>query len=255
MRDSEFRSVFNLLVSTTDEYSVLLPLLEESVLPRLSKTEALLDVGAGPGLITSPLSAHFGHIGIVEPDPVYCLEAVKVVLEPGKLVTAYNGTWEAGRFGEGQFDLIVCAHVLYFVDPESWGDFIQKMVPHIAPGGRLAIVLVAKGDDASELIRRTLGMEEPGSYPFSAAAIEHLQGNGNAFEVLSFEANITAETAEKLMEVMALFPIMQYDKGSTAEQRLALIEGHFKTNGEYRMPYAVDVVIVEAPVRRLKKMS
>ena len=53
MSDSEFRSVFNLLVSTTDEYSMLLPLFEESVLPRLSKTEALLDVGAGPGLITS----------------------------------------------------------------------------------------------------------------------------------------------------------------------------------------------------------
>ena len=57
MSGSEFRSVFDLLVSTTDEYSKLLPLMEESVLPRLSKTEALLDVGAGPGLITSPLSA------------------------------------------------------------------------------------------------------------------------------------------------------------------------------------------------------
>lgn len=248
MSGPEFRSVFDLLVSTTDEYSVLLPLLEESVLPRLSKTEALLDVGAGPGLITSPLSAHFDHIGIVEPDPDYCLEAVKKVLEPGKLVTAFNGTWEARQFGEGQFDLIICAHVLYFVDPENWGDFIQKMVPHIAPGGRLAIVLVAKGDDVSELIRHTLSMEEPGSYPFSAAAIERLQEQDHVFEVLSFEANITAATAEKLMEVMVLFPIMQYDKGSTAEQRLALIEEHFKADGHYRMPYAVDVVIVEAPV-------
>jgi SAM-dependent methyltransferase len=244
---SEFRSVFSLLVSRTDEYSKLLPLFEESVLPRLSKTEALLDVGAGPGLITEPLSTHFDHIGIVEPDRVYCLEAVKKVLQPGKLVTAYNGTWEVGRFGEQQFDLIVCAHVLYFVDPENWDDFIQKMVPHIAPGGRLAIVLVARGDDASELIRLRLGMDEPGSYPFSAAVIERLQENGNAYEVLSFEASITAETAGKLMEVMVLFPIMQYDQGSTAEQRLALIEGHFKEDGHYRMPYTVDVVMVEAP--------
>jgi predicted TPR repeat methyltransferase len=247
MSDSDFRSVFDLLVSTTDEYSVLLPLFEESVLPRLSKKVALLDVGAGPGLIAAPLSVHFDNIGLVEPNPVYCLEAVNKVLGPGKLVTAFNGTWEASQFGEEQFDLIVCAHVLYFVDPENWDDFIQKMVPHIAPGGRLAIVLVAKGDDASELIRRTLGMEEPGLYPFSAAAIERLQEHDNAFEVLSFEANITTEAAGKLMEVMALFPIMQYDRGSTAEQRLALIEEHFKENGQYRMPYAVDVIMVEAP--------
>jgi ubiquinone/menaquinone biosynthesis C-methylase UbiE len=247
MSDSEFRDVFNLLVSTTDEYAHLLPLLEESVLPRLSRTDALLDVGAGPGLITSPLSTHFDHIGIVEPDPVYCLEAVQKVLSTGKLVTAYNGVWEAAQLGEQQFDLIICAHVLYFVASENWDDFIQKMVSHITPGGRMAIVLVAKGDDASELIRRTLGIEEPGSHPFSAAAIERLQAQNYASEVLSFEAGITAETADRLLEVMALFPIMQYDEGSTKEQRLALIEEHFKGDGQYRMPYTVDAVIVEAP--------
>ena len=50
------------------------------------------------------------------------------------------------------------------------------------------------------------------------------------------------------MELLVLLPIMQYDPGSTAEQRLALIEEHFKENGQYRMPYTVDVVLVEAPV-------
>ena len=56
-----------------------------------------------------------------------------------------------------------------------------------------------------------------------------------------------AETADKLLEVLALFPMMQYDKGSTKEQRLAMIEAHFKADGHYRMPYTVDVLIVEAP--------
>jgi ubiquinone/menaquinone biosynthesis C-methylase UbiE len=247
MSGSEFRDVFNLLVSTTDEYSHLLPLLEGSVLPRLSRTGALLDVGAGPGLITSPLSKHFDHIGLVEPDPVYCLEAVQKVLSTGNLVTAYNGMWEAAQFGDQQFDLIICAHVLYFVAPENWDDFIQKMVPHIAPGGRMAIVLVAKGDNVTELICRTLGIEELGSHPFSIAAIERVQAQNYAYEVLPFEASLTTETAEKLLQVMALFPVMQYDKGSTTEQRLALIEEHFKGDGQYRLPYTVDAVIVEAP--------
>ena len=246
MSDSDFRDVFNLLVSTTDEYTHLLPLLE-SILPRLSRTDALLDVGAGPALFSAPLSTHFDHIGIVEPDPVYCLEAVQKILPMGKLVTAYNGVWEAARFREQQFDLIICAHVLYFVAPETWDAFIQKMVRHLAPGGRMAIALVAKGDDASEVIRRTLGIEVPGSHPFSAAAIECLQAHNDAFEVRSFEAGITAETADKLLEVLALFPIMRYDKGSTKEQRLAMIEAHFKGDGHYRMPYTVDVLIVEAP--------
>jgi hypothetical protein len=121
------------------------------------------------------------------------------------------------------------------------------MTPYLAPGGRVAIILVAKGDDSSELIRRSLGIEEPGSYPFSAAAIETLGAGNHAFEVLSFEAGITAETAEKLLDVMALFPIMQYDTSSTKEQRLALIHDHFAEDGRYRMPYTVDVILVEAP--------
>lgn len=246
MSDAEFRDVFNLLVSTTDEYSHLLPVLEESVLPRLSKTETLLDVGAGPGLITSPLLPHFDHISLVEPDSVYCLEAVKKVLESGKLVTAFNGLWEAAQLGNHQYDLIISAHVLYFVPPENWGDFIQKMVSHIVPGGRLVIMLVAKGDEVTELICRTLGIEELGSHSFSMAAIEHLQAQNCAYEILPFEASITTETAEKLLEVMALFPVMQYDKGSTKEQRLTLIEENFKEDRQYRMPYTVDAVIVEA---------
>jgi hypothetical protein len=198
-------------------------------------------------MITFPLSTHFDHIGIVEPDPVYCLEAVKKVLAPGKLVTAYNGAWESAQLGDQRYDLIVCAHVLYFVPPESWDGFIQKMIPYLAPGGRVAFVLVAKGDDTSELIRRSLGIEEPGPYPFSAAAIEALQAGNYAFEVLPFEAGITAETAEELLEVMALFPIMQYDTSSTKEQRLALIHEHFAADGNFRMPYTVDVILVEAP--------
>jgi ubiquinone/menaquinone biosynthesis C-methylase UbiE len=247
MSASEFRSLFNLLISTTDEYSKLLPLLEGSVLPLLRRTDGLLDVGAGPGMITSPLSTHFDHISIIEPDPVYCLEAVKKVLAPDKLVTAYNGAWESAQLGDQRYDLIVCAHVLYFVAPEDWDGFIQKMIPYLAPGGRVAVILVAKGDDSSELIRRALGIEEPGSYPFSAAAIEALQAGNYAFEVLPFEAGITAETAEKLLDVMALFPIMQYDTSSTRDQRLALIHDHFAEDGRFQMPYTVDVILAEAP--------
>lgn len=246
MSDSEFRAVFELLVSLTDEYTHLLPLFEASILPRLPKTDALLDVGAGPGLITSPLSKHFDHISLVEPDPLYCLEAVRKILASGKPVTAFNRLWEVAQLEQQRYDLVVCAHVLYFVDPEKWAEFIQKMMAQLASGGRLVIVLVAKGDDVSELIRRELGIEELGSHPFSAAAIEILRTRNYPFERLSFEAAVTAETAETLMGVMSLFPIMQYDTGSTAEQRLALIEEHFKGEDRYLMPYTVDAVVVEA---------
>lgn len=59
------------------------------------------------------------------------------------------------------------------------------------------------------------------------------------------EAGITPEITDKLLEVIALFPIMQYDKRSSEAQHLRLIKKHFKGEMKYRMPYTVDVITVE----------
>jgi trans-aconitate methyltransferase len=247
MSEYEFRSPFELLVSTTDEYTKLVPEFENSVLPELANMERLLDVGAGPGLVATPLSAHFDHTTIVEPDPTYCLETVGNILAKGKLATAFNGSWEEAELGQRQYDLLVCSHVLYFVESENWDTFLQKMVPHIRPGGRMAIVLTAKGDVVSETIQNALDIQEVGSYPFSAGVIDFAQRHGYPYQVFSLEANIRAESAEKLQDVLVLFPVMAYDNGSTKAQRLDLIEEHFKDEGQYRLPYTVDIVTIEAP--------
>jgi SAM-dependent methyltransferase len=176
---------------------------------------------------------------------------VKKVLAAGKPVTAFNGAWELAQLGlhqlgQQRYDLIICAHVLYFVAQDSWDGFLQSMISYLKPGGRMVVVLVAKGDETSEAIGRWLGIKEPGSYPFSAAAIECLTARDHGFEIVPFEASISAKTAEALLEVMALFPIMQYDISSPEEQRLALIQEQFKHGDEYRMRYVVDVIVVEA---------
>lgn len=247
MGQYEYRNPFEHLVSVTDEYSKLVPLFEESVIPLLSATEALLDVGAGPGLVAAPLSAHFDRVGIVEPDTDYCLATVNKILSIGKLVTAFNGFWEAAQLGDLQFDLIICSHVLYFVDQENWDGFLQKMVPHIGPGGRMAIVLTAKADEVSEIVGSSLRIMDVGDYPFSAGVIKHAQAHSYPYDVFSLEATITTKTAEELEEMLTLFPIMHYDNGSTMEQRLEMIRDNFQDAGKYRLPYTVDIVSIEGP--------
>lgn len=247
MSSNEFRNLFDSLVSATDEYTKLIPMLKETVVPALSNTEALLDVGAGPGLITEPLSTHFGEITIIEPDSIYCLNATEKALSQGKLVTAFNGSWDDVSLGKRRYDLVVCSHVLYFVETFEWGRFIDKMISYLAPGGRLAVILVARDDNSNAVIRQSLNIQEVGSYPFSTAVVEYLRGQEHKFDVLSFEASISADTPQKLLDIMALFPILQYDTKSTEAQRLAMINEHFNVGESYQMPYAVDVVTVKAP--------
>jgi len=247
MNDNEFRNAFGSLVRATDEYTKLIPVMREEVVPTLSKTDALLDVGAGPGLITEPLSAYFGEVTIIEPDLLYCLQAAEKILDRGKLVTAFNGSWEDAPLGKRTFDLVVCSHVLYFVEPANWNRFINKMVSHLRPGGQLAVILVAREDSSNALIRQSLDIQEVGSYPFSAAVVEHFESHGYDFDVLSFEANITAKTPQELLGVLTLFPIMQYDTKGTDTQRLEMIQHHFSSGEVYRLPYAVDIVTASVP--------
>lgn len=247
MTNGEFRDLFGSLVRATDEYAKLVPIMSEKVVPSLSRTEALLDVGAGPGLITGPLSTYFDEVTIIEPDPAYCLKTAEKVLAQGKLFTAFNGLWDAAPLGKRTFDLVVCSHVLYFVEPARWGPFIDKMLSHLGPDGRLAVILVARDDDSNALIRQSLDIQEVGAYPFSAAAIEYFESQGLDYNVLTFEANISAETPQELLGILALFPILQYDTKGTDAQRLEMIQRHFSAGKGYRMPYAVDIVIADAP--------
>ena len=65
MSSAEFRSTFDGLVRATDAYTKLIPVLEETVIPTLSNSETLLDVGAGPGFLVEPLSRHFSEICLI----------------------------------------------------------------------------------------------------------------------------------------------------------------------------------------------
>lgn len=110
----------------------------------------------------------------------------------------------------------------------------------------MAVMLVARSDATSERIRRSLGFGEPGLFPFSAAVIDIVQTLKLPFEVLSAEASLEAGSAAELEQMLPLFPVMNNDAGSTLEQRLEMIEAHFRTGDRYRLPYTVDAVLVSA---------
>ncbi len=129
------------------------------------------------------------------------------------------------------------------------------MVPFIGPGGLMAFMLVARSDATSEQIRRSLGFGEPGLFPFSAAVIDIVQTLNLPFEVLSAEVSLEAGSAAELDQMLPLFPVMNDDAGSTLEQRLQMIEEHFRTGARYRLPYTVDVVLVSAVEEGVEKAA
>ena len=86
--------------------------------PYLSPFKTLIDVGAGAGRHTDPLSRRLEWVTAVEPS-----EGMRARIPPRDNITVIASTWEDAEVAPA--DLVICSHVMYGVaDPVA---FIQKM--------------------------------------------------------------------------------------------------------------------------------
>lgn len=98
----------------------------------------ILDAGCGPGRVGGYLARVGHHVVGVDIDPI--LIAAAEHDHPGS-------TWLVADLSEldlpavgiaESFDLIVCAgNVLTFLDPDTRGPVLHRLVAHLAPNGRL----------------------------------------------------------------------------------------------------------------------
>lgn len=107
------------------------------VMASLQKREAFLDIGAGGGHLTIPVSEEFRTTTVVEPDP----RQAALFRTRCPQFRVYNEDWRTVDLADGQFDLVLCSHVLYYIPRETWWRTVEKMYLHLAPGGSLVIVM------------------------------------------------------------------------------------------------------------------
>ena len=96
-----------------------------------------LDIGAGGGDLTIPISQSFNETTVVEPNG----RQASFLTRRCPHFTVYNDVWEKLDLGSMRYDLILCSHVLYYIDESHWLTTIEKMYAHLEDGGRIAIVL------------------------------------------------------------------------------------------------------------------
>ena len=104
---------------------------------------ALLDIGAGPGQITHKLARHFHAIQVMEPNPSPDYLASYARADPPFSVHP-SPTLEEAAITPNAYDLILCSHVMYHVDPSKWSECLRKLHAGLRkPHGRLVVALIA----------------------------------------------------------------------------------------------------------------
>ena len=166
--------------------------------PYLSPRKTLIDVGAGTGRHTTPLSERLEWVTAVEPS-----EGMRSHIPPRDNITIVASTWEDAQVAPA--DLVICSHVMYGVaEPVP---FIEKM----DRSARERVFVMMRETDlphpAAELRRRLVGESGPRLPRFSELFML-LTEMGIAPDVVFLRYPITTRYAgieEALADSRALF--------------------------------------------------
>lgn len=141
-----YQAAFEVFLKHTNQkqmaYSVLQPLVAS-----LPERKQMLDIGAGDGTLTSMVYEDFDEVLAFEPN-----EALVASLQrrcPGinilpKKIDEVNVGLHA--------DLIVCSHVLYYVDKSRWMQTLDKLASWLKPNGVLVCILQNPSTDCMRMV-------------------------------------------------------------------------------------------------------
>lgn len=134
--EKEYQRQLALFVRSSTEKGIELVKLGE-ILSDVRGRDCFLDIGAGGGDLTIPVSQSFKQTTVVEPNE----QQARFLKRRCPDFTVLNDHWERVDLEGRMFDFILCSHVLYYIKRGMWQKTIAKMHDCLAPGGSIAVVL------------------------------------------------------------------------------------------------------------------
>jgi SAM-dependent methyltransferase len=103
---------------------------------RLAGTEALIDLGTGPGLLAIGFAPYVGRILGVDPEPAMVAAAQKAAADAKLAFPVHLGRTEDLGAEFGAFDLVTIGRALHWMEREPTLAAFDRI---IAPGGRILL--------------------------------------------------------------------------------------------------------------------
>lgn len=119
----------------------------------LPSTSLLIDAGAGNGKVTAWYVETFDRTIAIEPNPFLCGELRKTCptaqVIPAAILDAHP---------DSPGDLVLCSHVLYYVDPLERIQHLERLASRIGSGGVLAAIVQNHDTDCMRMLDHFLGL-------------------------------------------------------------------------------------------------
>jgi SAM-dependent methyltransferase len=124
----------------------------DALVQSLPQRRVFVDAGAGTGQVTAWFMEQFGTTVAIEPSPSLRGDLQQTcpgaTVLPVPILEAQPGVLA---------DLVLCSHVLYYIDRSEWLATVTKMASWLAPPGALVIVLQNHETDCMRMLDAFLG--------------------------------------------------------------------------------------------------
>ncbi|MFA6364141.1 class I SAM-dependent methyltransferase [Methanoregula sp.] len=209
------------------------------VMQSLDKREAFLDIGAGGGHLTIPISQLFDRTTVVEPNPRQA--GMFRSRCPGFRI--YNDSWINVDPGSDRFDMILCSHVLYYIPDGAWMATIEKMYCHLLPGGCLVIVMQSPLGEVARFFNAFTTYDVP-VIELVRAVIDHY--GDEAVRLEYFQNEIFSKSLDEMTEI-GLFLLIDPDfRKRSADIRYYFLNHHALAGG-YRIRQDEILLVIQKP--------
>jgi SAM-dependent methyltransferase len=146
----------------------------DGLVQSLPARRVFLDAGAGNGKVTAWFLDRFERTIAVEPSPSLSAELRQTCPSAEVLPVPILEAEPAGRG-----DLVLCSHVLYYIERDEWRANLARMASWLAPGGALVIVLQNHETDCMRMLEAFLGQR----FDLAALAREFEEEHGRDYRV------------------------------------------------------------------------
>lgn len=223
--DEYYDQVFTLFIKSTDQKQQATAWLTD-FLSRYPQNQRAVDAGAGNGILTRPLAAHFAEVVAVEPNPSLLAE----LAASGDNIRILPDTIEEAPVEEGRAEFGLCSHVLYYVPRADWESMLHRILSWVQPGGTLIVVLQAEDTDCMKFYSALRGH----GFPITTFMQEFAQQPGvKSVEIIRQPSRIITQSEEELVMILEfmtnLTPFQESERIPTQEE----LQEQAKTVGQH----------------------
>ena len=223
-RSGDYQQAFKVFLDHTDQKATAHAWLDRLV-ESLPARRVFIDAGAGTGKVTAWYADAFEQTIAIEPNPHlradFECRGPSVELLPDTILDAKPPQ---------RADLVLCSHVLYYIDGDAWLAHVDRMASWLAPNGVLVAAIQNQDTDCMRMLDHFYGFR----FDLRALAAALREARGDFTVTLeTVPAHVTAGAFDAAYVVAEFMMNLPPTKRPVPRRDLeAYVERTFRRNGD-----------------------